>query len=224
MFIHKISIFPLVVFFILNSGQKLNAQRNDTKTVITPVKFNNSIPRELSCGQNGNEIIFFKFNESMIDNKKLTWENFNHTSSICTYNSTMATMNLIFNNFQLNFVFNNESDGYSFNNFQYKNGTEWSGKPNLNYDYKFKINEQGYQCNRLVFNIENNATNSIEVQFDNLSFYAFITKSNSTDNLFYQQCTGINRNSSIPIIVGCVLLLIMGICLAVYIFMRRRST
>lgn len=226
MFIFKLSIVSMVALIILNSAQKLSAQHNNVtgNNFVIPVKFNKNIPRELSCQTNGTEIIHFKFNELSINNNKLPWDSFNETLSHCAYNSTLAIMALNFAEVYLNFAFINESDGYSFNLFQYKNKTAWSGKPNLNYDYKFQINKQGYECNRLVFNIDNDQKNSIEVQFDNLYFFAFNNKANSTDGSFYQKCSGINQNSSIPIIVGCVLLLIMGVCLAIYIFMRRRST
>ncbi|OTF78435.1 hypothetical protein BLA29_008596 [Euroglyphus maynei] len=98
----------------------------------------------------------------------------------------------------------------------------------LRYDHQLKINSQGYHCDDLVNNLKINETDpdvnyEAIVQFKEFQFAAYLNQMNVTD-IKFNECNPLPGNQLVPILVGSGLLVLMGVCLAIYIFMRSRST
>ncbi|KAH7636922.1 hypothetical protein HUG17_7128 [Dermatophagoides farinae] len=100
----------------------------------------------------------------------------------------------------------------------------------LRFDHKLTIDKQGYQCDDLVNNLKINDTSSSNddndeaiVQFKKFQFAAYLHTKNITE-ITFKECNPLPGSQLVPIIVGSGLLVLMGLCLTIYIFMRSRSS
>lgn len=88
----------------------------------------------------------------------------------------------------------------------------------LRRDNKFNFNKQRYFCNSIKL-----SKNETEIEFENLQF-ALQKNGTNFEDLKKLLCDQSTQSSTVPIIVGCVLLAVMGVALGIYLFMSHRSS
>lgn len=184
-------------------------------------------------------IIFLRIDEMIIDDKKLDWKQLDYNASSCTSSEKIIENKTPTNIEKLELKF--ETDiGMDFEFLKIKNNTYEMKKItiilnetlyekdefDLRYNHKFKIDTQGYHCDDLINYLKINKTvpnvkDEISVQFKQFQFAAYLSHENVT-NIAFKECNPLPGNQLVPILVGSGLLVLMGVCLTIYIFMRSR--
>ena len=202
--------------------------------------YNNS---KISIGcETDDGFIFLRIDELIINNNKIEWNQLVYNRSSCSSDqiienkkeTTIEKLQLKFQpEIEMDFEFikiNNNT--YKMRKFGLMMNETIYGKNafDLRFDHKLTIDKQGYQCDDLVNNLKINDTSSSNddndeaiVQFKKFQFAAYLHTMNITE-ITFKECNPLPGSQLVPIIVGSGLLVLMGLCLTIYIFMRSRSS